>query len=76
VTVWQGLLAPAGTDAAIIERLHSSLRNALALPELTARLDSLGVQAVGGSPEAFGSFVVAEINRWSKVVRRSGARAD
>jgi tripartite-type tricarboxylate transporter receptor subunit TctC len=76
VTVWQGLLAPAGTEPAIIERLRDGIRTALLLPVLRARLDALGVEAIGSDPKAFGRFIAAELERWSEVVRRSGARAD
>lgn len=76
VTVWQGLLAPAGTEPAIIERLRDGIGAALALPALRARLDALGVEAIGSDPEEFGRFIAREVNRWSEVVRRSGARAD
>jgi tripartite-type tricarboxylate transporter receptor subunit TctC len=65
VSVWQGLLAPAGTDAAIVERLGDAIRGALASPALRGRLDVLGVEAIGSDPA-----------RWAEVVRRSGARLD
>ncbi|WP_257717423.1 Bug family tripartite tricarboxylate transporter substrate binding protein [Roseomonas populi] len=76
VTVWQGLLAPAGTDGAIIETLRDAVRAALLLPTLEARLASLGVEAIGSDPDGFGRFIAAELERWSEVVRRSGAKAD
>lgn len=76
VSVWQGLLAPAGTDAAIVERLGDAIRGALASPALRGRLDALGVEAIGSDPASFGRFIDAELAKWAEVVRRSGARMD
>jgi tripartite-type tricarboxylate transporter receptor subunit TctC len=76
VTVWQGLLAPAGTPAPIVARLSDETADALRAPDLRARLDVLGVEAIGSSPEAFARFIDAELARWGDAVRRSGARLD
>jgi len=76
VTVWQGLLAPAGTPAPIVARLNTEIVAALRSPDLRARLDQLGVEAIGSSPEEFARFLNAELARWGEAVRRSGARID
>ncbi|MBX6376261.1 MAG: tripartite tricarboxylate transporter substrate binding protein, partial [Acetobacteraceae bacterium] len=76
VTVWQGLLAPAGTPAPVVARLNTEIVAALRSPDLRARLDQLGVEAIGSSPEEFARFLNAELARWGEAVRRSGARID
>jgi tripartite-type tricarboxylate transporter receptor subunit TctC len=76
VTVWQGLLAPAGTPAPIVARLSAETADALHAPELRARLAVLGVEAIGSSPEVFAHFIREELARWGDAVRRSGARLD
>lgn len=76
VTVWQGLLLPAGADAAIAARLAAACAAAMAAPEVRARMDTLGVEAIGGDPAGFARFLAAEHDRWGEAVRRSGARLD
>ncbi len=76
VTVWQGLLAPAGTPQPIIARLHAAIRDALGAPTLRERLAALGVEAIGSTPEEFARFLAADLARWGEAVRRSGARLD
>ncbi len=75
-TTWYGLLAPAGTPAAIIARLNAEVNRALKTPEVRERLASEGGEALGGSPEQFASFLRAEHAKWGRVVRESGARAE
>ncbi len=73
---WYGLLAPAGTPTPIIERLNSEVGKALKHPELRSRLQSEGAEAVGSSPQEFGTFFKAEIAKWTRIVQRAGMRAD
>jgi len=72
VTVWWGLLAPSGTPAAAIERLHRATVHVLALPELRRRFDEMGIEPVGTSPEQFSNMIAAELRRWEKLIRESG----
>jgi len=76
VTVWQGALLPAGTDPAIAARLAAECATAMRAPEIRARMDTLGVEAIGGDPAGFAAFLAAEHARWGDAVRRSGARLD
>jgi tripartite-type tricarboxylate transporter receptor subunit TctC len=76
VDLWGGLLAPAGTPAAIVRKLHLETSRALASPELRARLADLGMEAVGGSPEEFAATMVSEISKWEKVIRLSRITPD
>lgn len=76
VSGWWGLLAPARTPVAVIERLNREVVRALNSHELRERLAADGIVPVGGSPGEFTAFLRGEIAMWSKVVRESGARAE
>ena len=69
---WYGIVAPAGTPEAILRRLNSDVRRAMAAPELRARLDAEGAIPAGGMPEEFGAFIASEIARWGAVLKRAG----
>lgn len=75
-TPWLGLGARAGTDAAIIGRLNDIVRRALARPEIVARLGRIGVEPRTMSPADFARFIAAETDKWTDIIRRSGARAE
>ena len=74
--VWFGVLAPAATPAAIVERLNAEFAKALADPEVRQRLTKLGANIVGSTPKAFADVIAADTERLSKVVKNSGARVD
>ena len=73
---WYGVLAPAGTDAAIVNKLSAEINRILRLPEVNERLSSLGAEPTGSTPEEFAAHIKAEIAKWGKVVRDSGARIE
>jgi tripartite-type tricarboxylate transporter receptor subunit TctC len=74
---WQGLLAPTGTPAEVIQRLHEVTVAAVARPEVAARLRGGGVEPVSSaSPQAFGTMIAREAERWSALVRRAGASVE
>ena len=72
---WYGILAPAGTSRAVIERLNAEIRRIMQTPELRARLDNEGAIPAAGSSEEFAAFIVAEIARWGAVLKRAGIEA-
>jgi tripartite-type tricarboxylate transporter receptor subunit TctC len=76
VISWQGLFAPAGTPAPIVARLSEAVRAALRDKELRQQLARDGIDAAGSTPAELSAFVNAEIARWGKVVRESGAKLD
>ncbi len=73
---WVGIFAPAGTPLEIVARLHSETLKILRLPETKERFFSQGVEPGGMPAQEFSAFVKAEIAKWGKVVKFSGARAD
>jgi tripartite-type tricarboxylate transporter receptor subunit TctC len=75
-TGWYGLLAPAGTPATIVRKLHLETVKALALPDLRARLADLGLEVIGKSPEEFATVIKSEIPKWAKVIKDSGIKPD
>ncbi len=73
---WHGLVVPAATPAPVIARINAEMNAALASSELKDRLATQGVEARGGKAEEFAAFLRAEIPKWTKVVRDSGAKVD
>ncbi len=76
VSAWYGLLAPAGTPRAIIDRLNREVRKALQAPDILQRLAADGSEPVGSSPEEFRAFIRDEIAKWGKAVKAAGAKVD
>lgn len=74
--LWFGLFAPAQLPKERLARIHAETIKALKAPDMKDRLATLGADAVGSSPEAFSAFMKVENNKWEKVVKASGARAD
>ena len=75
-TSWFGLLAPAGTPKDIVAKLNSASVKALASAEMRERLATQGADPVGNTPDQFAAFIKAEIDKWAKIVKASGARID
>jgi len=73
---WQGIVAPAGTPAEIVNRLHDTVAKILATPEVKDRLDKAGAEVRPQTPAQFGEFIRSEKARWAKVVKESGAKFD
>jgi tripartite-type tricarboxylate transporter receptor subunit TctC len=71
---WYGVLAPAGTPPDIVRKLNSHINQALATPELRQRLQSEGAVAMPATPEAFGSLIARELDRWRPVVKAGNIR--
>jgi tripartite-type tricarboxylate transporter receptor subunit TctC len=73
---WQGIGAPKNTPAELIAKLNAQINDALADPKIRERLAALGGVVLGGSPDEFGKLIADETEKWAKVVKFSGARAD
>ena len=76
VVGWYGLLAPARTPAAIINRLHAETVGILARPDIRERIAGEGAEVVGDTPAHFAAFLKADIARWAPLIKQSGARLD
>jgi len=73
---WFGMLVPAGTPRAIVERLHQEIVRGLRAPDLKERLTSLGLNAVGSTPEQFASYIKSETEKWAKVIKSMGIKPE
>ncbi|MBL8289284.1 MAG: tripartite tricarboxylate transporter substrate binding protein [Rubrivivax sp.] len=69
VASWNALAAPAGTPAAVVQRLNSAAREAVATAEVRDKLGRIGVRLAASTPQELRSLLAAEIQRWSKVIR-------
>jgi tripartite-type tricarboxylate transporter receptor subunit TctC len=73
---WYGVLAPAGTPQTIIGRLHAEMSRIMGTADMQQRMADLGADPANETPEQFGAFIRAEIVKWAKVIKESGATAD
>lgn len=71
-----GLLGPANLPRDVLARLHASAAKAAQSPELKSRLEPDGSRVVGGTPEEFRAFLVADVEKWRQVVKATGAKAE
>jgi tripartite-type tricarboxylate transporter receptor subunit TctC len=76
MTAWQGIVAPAGTPAPIIQRMHAEIQKALANPEVRSKLVAAGTEILGSTPEEYAAYIRSELARWSRIVKETGAKAD
>jgi tripartite-type tricarboxylate transporter receptor subunit TctC len=73
---FHGIAAPRRTPPEIVDRLNREINAALADAKLKARLADLGAEVFTGTPEDFGRYLAQEIDKWGKVVKFSGAKAE
>ncbi|MBC7781237.1 MAG: tripartite tricarboxylate transporter substrate binding protein [Proteobacteria bacterium] len=66
---WSGMLAPAKTPRPVIDRLNAVLVKALAAPDVREKMEALGTELVGGTPEQFGDWLKGETQRWGRIIR-------
>jgi len=76
VTNWYGVLAPAKTPRAIIERLHREIVKVLDQPEVLKRFAADGAEAVDSTPKEFAAHIKAETQTWARVIKEAGIRGD
>ena len=75
-TAWYGVLATAGTPRPVVTRLHAEIVQALGLPDVKERLNNVGFELAGTTPDEFAAFIKSEIAKWTKVVRTAKISAE
>jgi tripartite-type tricarboxylate transporter receptor subunit TctC len=75
-STWYGLLAPAGTPKPIIDMLNASNRKVLARDDIKQKLESQGVDPIVNTPAEFSTYMKSETEKWGKVVKATGAKAE
>ena len=73
---WYGLMVPAGTPRPIIDLLNAEVHRILALPDVRERFSGLGAEPMPSTPERFGAVMRADAEKWGKVIREAGVRAE
>jgi tripartite-type tricarboxylate transporter receptor subunit TctC len=76
VSPWFGVFLPAATPKAIIDKLNAALAEALRQPELQAKFETIGAEAIGSSPAALASHLNEELQRWGQMIAERGIKAD
>ena len=73
---WVGMLAPAGTPPAVVERLSEEMRKSIAKPETRDRFKALGAVPIADTPAEFAAFLRKDYERWARVIKVSGVKAE
>jgi tripartite-type tricarboxylate transporter receptor subunit TctC len=76
VSLWSGLLAPAGTPPAIVKKLQDEVMRIVRLPDVRERMNALAVDPVGNTSEEFGRIIAAEITQWSAVAKAANIKIE
>jgi tripartite-type tricarboxylate transporter receptor subunit TctC len=74
VTSWEGILAPAGTPAAVVSKIADEIKRIVAEPEFAASLLKLGAVATSSTPQEFAAFIDADYVKWQRVVKEAGIK--
>jgi tripartite-type tricarboxylate transporter receptor subunit TctC len=73
---WNGLLLPAGTPDAVVQKLHKAVADSLQEEEVKKRFADMGAQPVGNTPAEFADFLQKESDKWSAVIRKGNIKVD
>ena len=76
VSLWYGLLAPAGTPPPVIATLNRAIGQILQAPDVVERLHAQGAEPMPGTPEAFAAFMRTETAKWAPVVKQANVKAE
>jgi tripartite-type tricarboxylate transporter receptor subunit TctC len=76
ISTWAGLVAPAGTPPGVVDKVQRAVAKVAANPQVSSRLNKLGISAVSSTPAEFDHFYRGEFDRWSKVFKDSGIKLD
>ncbi len=73
---WNGVLVPAATPKAIVAKLNSEINEVLKQPDVVAKMQAVGFDLIGGTPEAFETLIKSESDKWAPVMKRVGLKID
>jgi tripartite-type tricarboxylate transporter receptor subunit TctC len=73
---WFGLMAPAGTPSAIVDKVYKQAAQMVAAPEMKEKLAQLGLDTTSDPPDAFGAIIKSDIAKWAKVIREANIKAE
>ncbi|WP_088142886.1 Bug family tripartite tricarboxylate transporter substrate binding protein [Achromobacter xylosoxidans] len=73
---WLGIVAPAGTPPAVVDRLQASLQKIKAAPDVQEQFKKMGLDALFSKPTDFGAFIVSDSAKWAELIKKSGATAE
>jgi tripartite-type tricarboxylate transporter receptor subunit TctC len=73
---WNGILAPAGTPRAVIERIHAVLATPLTNPDTRKQMEATGYEVAGDGPAEYAAFIRAEIEKWARVAKAAGIQPE
>ena len=76
VSLWSGVLAPAGTPRPVIDRLNADIQAVMTSPQMVERMAGYGIQTTHSTPEAFAERIRVDTAKWARIIEQSGARAD
>lgn len=76
VSLWSGVLAPAGTPRPVIDRLNADIKAVMTSPQMVERMAGYGIQTTYSTPEAFAERIRVDTAKWARIIEQSGARAD
>lgn len=76
VSLWSGVLAPAGTPRPVIDRLNADIKAVMSAPQMVERMAGYGIQTTHSTPEAFAERIRVDTAKWTRIIEQSGARAD
>ena len=74
--IWFGVAAPAGTPPEALARLNTEINRILALPEVRARFENVGLDLIGGSADSFGRLIASDVAKWARVVREGNIKVE
>lgn len=73
---WQGVVAPAGTPKAVIDKLNDAFVKALAFPEVREKILSLGMEVAGSTSQQFGNHINSEVTKWKRIAKEAGIKGE
>ena len=74
LSVWYGAFGPAGMPRDLVSRLNTEINKAMALPEVKARMDAIGIEVVRSTPQEFAGVLQRDADRYGKVIRELGIK--